>query len=82
MAGCSADPSRWQVAIPTTGTALAALLREAGVVVISDGRGGYTHNAAIHLVRADGRLIGIYDLDQAHQALADAGAWAERGARP
>jgi protein SCO1/2 len=73
----AAEPSRWQVAIPTTGTALAALLREAGVVVISDGRGGFTHNAAIHLVRADGRLLGIYDLDQGDQALADARGWAE-----
>ncbi len=73
----SADPSHWLVTVPTNGTALAGLLREAGVVVISDGHGGFTHNAAIHLVRADGRLLGIYDLGQGDQALADARAGAE-----
>lgn len=72
-----AEPSHWLVTAPTTGAALARLLREAGVVVISDGRGGLTHNAAIHLVRSDGRLLGIYDLDQGDQALADARAWVQ-----
>ncbi len=66
---------RWLVTAPATSSALARLLREAGVVVISDGRGGYAHNAAIHVVLADGRLVGIFDLTDGEEALASARQW-------
>jgi protein SCO1/2 len=71
-----ADPSRWLVAAPTSEPALEKLLDEAGVVVISDGRGGYAHNGGIHVVLADGRLVGVFDLAQAQEALECARRWA------
>jgi protein SCO1/2 len=42
---------------------LRSWLRAFGVVVIADGLGGYTHNAAIHVVRPDGKLAAIHDFD-------------------
>jgi len=68
------DPAHWQV-LAATGDrdddgALRALLRQAGVVVIDDGLGGLSHNAAIHVVDADRRLRRIYDLADYEQALA------------
>lgn len=64
-----ADPARWIVAVPSTGAALARLEREAGIVVIKDGLGGYTHNAAIHVVLDDGRLVRIFGFDSPEAAL-------------
>jgi protein SCO1/2 len=40
---------------------LPAWLERFGVVVIPDPWGGYTHNAALHLVGPDGRLRAIFD---------------------
>lgn len=71
-----ADPSRWLVAAPTTESALEKVLDEAGVVVIADGRGGYAHNGGIHVILADGRLVGVFDLTQAQEALECARRWA------
>jgi protein SCO1/2 len=65
-----ADPARWIVAVPSSGAALAKLEREAGIVVIKDGLGGYTHNAAIHVVLDDGRLVRIFDFNNPEGALA------------
>lgn len=42
---------------------LAALLRAAAVIVIPDGFGGYVHNAAIHVIDGQGRLVRILDAD-------------------
>lgn len=64
-----ADPARWLVGVPDSGPALSRLLREAGVVVIDDGAGGYVHNAAIHVITPDGRLVALYDLDHYREAL-------------
>jgi len=64
-----ADPARWVVAVPSTVAALARLEREAGIVVIKDGFGGYTHNAAIHVVLDDGRLVRIFGFDSPEAAL-------------
>jgi protein SCO1/2 len=64
-----ADPARWIIAVPASASALARLEREAGVVVINDGAGGYAHNAAIHVVRDDGRLVRIFDFDDPEAAL-------------
>lgn len=59
-----ADGSHWRVARVRDGGELKALLEAFGIVVIDDKRGGYEHNAAIHLVGRDGRLSEINDLDQ------------------
>ena len=64
-----AVPSHWRVTAPEDGRALATLLREAGVVVIDDGHGGYAHNAAIHVMRGDGRLLRIFGPEQYEEAL-------------
>lgn len=65
-----ADPRVWTVASPASDAALRALLAQTGVVVIGDGMGGYAHNAAIHVVVPPGRLVRIFPMDQAPQALA------------
>ncbi|HET6577262.1 MAG TPA: SCO family protein [Gemmatimonadales bacterium] len=52
----------WQAARPLTAEALRRLTAAFGVTVIPDGLGGFTHNAAIHLVDPEGRLADIFDL--------------------
>jgi protein SCO1 len=51
----------WVAARPVDSGGLDALERAFGITVISDGLGGYTHNAAIHVVDPQGRLIEIVD---------------------
>jgi protein SCO1 len=51
----------WQAARPVTSDGLRRLTDAFGVTVISDRLGGYTHNAAIHLVDPEGRLADISD---------------------
>ncbi len=65
-----AQPDRWIVAVPDSRAALARVERETAVVVLDDGFGGFTHNAAIHVVLADGRLIRIFDFNEPEAALA------------
>jgi protein SCO1/2 len=67
-----ADARRWTVAVPESGSGLARMLRETGVIVIPDGEGGYVHNAAIHVIDSSGRLVALYDLEQYREALDDA----------
>lgn len=43
---------------------LRKLLDEAGVVVIPNKQGGFTHNAAFYLINPEGRLIKIYDFNE------------------
>jgi protein SCO1/2 len=52
----------WQAARPVTRIGLRRLTAAFGITVVPDHRGGYTHNAAIHLVDPEGRLVDIYDL--------------------
>ncbi|OOG51990.1 SCO family protein [Polaromonas sp. C04] len=52
----------WLAARPIDPDGLAQIKRVFGVTVIADGQGGYTHNAAVHLVDPRGRLVGIFDL--------------------
>lgn len=59
-----ADGTHWRIARVRDAAELAALLEAFGVIVIDDGRGGFEHNAAIHLVGRDGRLAEIRDLDE------------------
>jgi protein SCO1/2 len=56
-----ADAPGWTLARPLAHADLQQLLRAFGVVVIDDGLGGYTHNAAVHVVDAQGRLAAILD---------------------
>ena len=52
----------WQAARPITADGLRQVMTAFGVTVIPDQLGGYTHNAAIHLVDPEGRLVDIFDL--------------------
>lgn len=56
-----ADGNAWRFARVRDARELAPLLRAFGVVVIPDGRGDFQHNAAVHLVGADGRLSRVLD---------------------
>lgn len=55
-----------------------ALLDSFGIMVVPAPLGEFEHNAALHLVTADGQLVRILGLDQGEQALkmAAASAWA------
>jgi protein SCO1/2 len=54
--------SGWLAARPVTPSGLGRLERAFGITVIPDGLGGYTHNAAIHVVDPRGRLVAILDM--------------------
>jgi len=56
----------WQAARPLTPDGLQQLTAAFGITVIADQHGGYTHNAAIHLVDPEGRLVDIFDLGDLH----------------
>ncbi len=51
----------WHAARPTDEAGLVELKRSFGVTVVPDGLGGYVHNAAIHLVDPQGRIVEILD---------------------
>jgi len=72
-----AEAGRWTVAVPRSPEDLARLLTQLGVVALPDGRGGYVHNGALHLIAADGRLLAIHDYPDWQAALAVAQAHAE-----
>lgn len=57
-----ADGRLWTVARPAEGD-LDALLNAYGITVIPDRAGGFTHNAALHVVSPDGRLLAILDMN-------------------
>lgn len=59
----------WVAARPVDSGGLDALERAFGVTVIPDGLGGYMHNAAIHVVDPQGRLIEIVDPGQSDLAV-------------
>lgn len=56
-----ADGRAWRFARVRDTTAIAGLLRSFGIVVIPDGNGDFQHNAAIHILNADGRLARVLD---------------------
>jgi protein SCO1/2 len=60
--GGRSRPGAWQAARPITPEGLDRLTRAFRITVIPDGLGGYTHNAAIHLVDPEGRLADVFDL--------------------
>lgn len=55
--------SGWLAARPLTMDGLNRLKQAFGIVVIADELGGYEHNAAIHIVDTQGRLVEIVDSD-------------------
>lgn len=61
-----AEAPRWRMARADPAQ-LSALLDAFGVVAVPDDMGGFVHNAAIHLLDGRGRLIRIFDLNEAGQ---------------
>jgi protein SCO1/2 len=57
----------WLAARPLTADGLRSLTAAFGVTIIREPLGGYTHNAAIHLVDPEGRLVDIFDLGDLDQ---------------
>ena len=55
------EPRSWLLGRPAQPAQLERWLDGFGVVVIGDGLGGYVHNAAVHVVNADRKLVGIHD---------------------
>lgn len=70
LARFRSDGPGWQAARPLTDDGLKRLTAAFGITVIPDRMGGYTHNAAIHLVDPAGRLVDIFDLGQEDQVKA------------
>ena len=64
-----ADPAIWRIATVADSRALPAVLQAFGVRVIEDGVNGYVHNAALHVVDPDGRLVAILPFDAIGEAL-------------
>lgn len=71
----------WDVATATPMRAMDQLLRDADVIAIPDGLGGFEHNGGLHVVDADGAVLAIYPLERFREAYADARARA-RGLQP
>jgi protein SCO1 len=67
------DGHIWRLARVADPVEMRHLLDAFSVVVLPDGAGGFTHNAAVYRVDAEGRLAGIYDPDQTERAVADTG---------
>jgi protein SCO1 len=53
------DDTLWTIATLPDSNGLSSMLRSFGVRVIPDGVGGFAHNAALHVVDPQGRLVGI-----------------------
>ena len=66
-----ADPALWTFATVADPARLRSLLDAFGIVVLPDGLGGYSHNAALFLVDGRGRLAAAYDVERPDLALAD-----------
>lgn len=67
------DGRRWRVVRIDDPSRLASLLDAFGVVVVADRLGGYEHNAAIHLIGRDGRLVRIADIEAPDRFVAGIG---------
>ncbi len=73
-----ADMRLWSLARVTDRAELKRLLTIFGIIVIPDEFGGFTHNAAIHLVDRKGRLARIYDQDDVEAVLEGVEAWRDQ----
>jgi len=58
-----ADGERWRFARIRRPEELARWLEAFGVVAVPDGIGGFEHNAAVHELDRDGRLVAIHDFE-------------------
>lgn len=76
-----ADPALWQFAGINVADQRRRLLNAAGIVVLPAPLGEFQHNAAFHLIDADGYLVRIDDFDQPGSALEHALALAALAAR-
>lgn len=76
------QPDVWQVLSLAEPGDRRRLLDSFGIMVVPAPLGEFEHNAALHLVTADGRLVQILGLEQGVQALALAQALATREAAP
>ncbi|MGD8567299.1 MAG: SCO family protein [Gammaproteobacteria bacterium] len=65
--GAVAD--NWKIARVTEADALTRLLDTFGITVIPDGEGGFEHNAAVHIVNTEGRLVRVLDYDDSNAAI-------------
>jgi protein SCO1/2 len=66
-----ADTKLWEFATVTDVADLGSLLKLFEIVVLPDGLGGYSHNAALFLVDRQGRVSRAYDIDRPDAVLAD-----------
>jgi len=62
-------PELWDVARPEDPAALRSLQQALGIKVLADGAGGFVHNAALHLIDTEGRLVAILPADAPLAAL-------------
>lgn len=65
----AADPELWRVATVRNVADLQRMLKVFGVVVLPDGLGGYSHNAALFAIGPAGRLERAFDADRPDTAL-------------
>ncbi|MGO4761945.1 SCO family protein [Cupriavidus sp. 2KB_3] len=65
-----ARPPQWRVAAPDAPAAMQALLREADIIAIPDGFGGFVHNGGLQVVDARGVVLGSFELEDFHAAYA------------
>jgi len=71
----------WDLASVAPGAELTRWLDAFGVVVIPDELGGYAHNAAVHVVGPDRRLVAIRDLTDIEGVVQTARGYAGAGER-
>jgi protein SCO1/2 len=74
----AADGRSWRFARVRERNDLDSLLRAFGIVVISDGRGGFQHNAAVHVLDDRGRLARVLDVGASPDEVARAVTGASR----
>lgn len=60
----SGDGGHWAAARPTHPIEKEAILDFFKVKVIPDGRGGYTHTAAYHVINPQGQLVAIFGVEE------------------
>ena len=63
------DPAVWTIATFSNTHEVAGVLRTFGIRVISDGAGGFVHNAALHVVNPAGQLVAIVPIDARDDAI-------------
>jgi len=71
----------WQVTAAQSEDAMRGLLRDADVIAIPDGLGGFEHNGGLHVVDARGQVLAVFTLDDFQAAYAFALAYARRSHR-